>query len=113
MPKTAAQIGRAAHLPHQPRQTFSAGLTARGQEFAEFFRQVHQDCAGLKHPDWLRSAVVDKDGDLGIGVGRDKAAAELVACVDAHQPSIIFRAAVAPGQQFFQHHRDLDAVGCA
>ena len=57
--------------------------------------------------------MIDEDGDLGIGIGRDKAAAELVARIDANQPSIIFRAAVAQSQQLLQHHRDLDAVGRA
>ncbi len=111
MAEPAAQIGRAAHLPEQPGQGFGALGGVSGQEGPELFSQVHQDGAGFEHPDRSRPAAVDQGGDLGIGVGGHKAAAELVALVDTDQPGVIFGAAVAQGQQLLQYHRDLDPVG--
>jgi hypothetical protein len=51
-------------------------------------------------------------GILEFGFNPDKSAAKLVALTDADQPSVIFRSAMAGGQQFFQHDRHFDAVGC-
>ena len=47
------------------------------QEFAELFGQVDQDGAGFEHPDRLGAAAVHQGRNLGIGIGGDKAAAEL------------------------------------
>ena len=54
--------------------------------------------------------MVDQGRDLGVRVGGDEAGAELLPIADLDQPGVVFRAAVACGQQFLQHDRDLDAV---
>jgi hypothetical protein len=92
MPEAAAQVGRAAHLPEQPRQALGALPQVGGQEGAELLGQVQQDRAGLEHADRLRPAAVDQRRDLGVRVGRDEAAAELLAFVDADQPGVVFGA---------------------
>jgi hypothetical protein len=43
---------------------------------------MQQDRAGFEHPDRLRAAAVHQRRDLGVGVDRDEAAAELVALAD-------------------------------
>src|SRR6516165_2461225 len=111
--KAAADVGRAAHLPEQPRQTFGAGGRLRWQELAEFLGQVHQDRAGLEDPDRLGTAAVDQRRDLGIRVRGDKAAAELIAVAYLDQPGIVLRALMTEGQQLFEHDRNLDAIRCA
>mmetsp|Transcript_1028 Transcript_1028/g.2629 ORF Transcript_1028/g.2629 Transcript_1028/m.2629 type:complete len:265 (-) Transcript_1028:326-1120(-) len=112
--EAAAEEGRAAHLPEQPAQRLRPLGTARRQEgAAELFRQIHQDRAGLEHPHRLGAAAVQQRRDLGVGVHRDEAAAELLAFVDADQPGVVLGAGVAEGQQLLQHHRDLDAIGRA
>ena len=113
MAKTTAQKGRAAHLPKEPGHALGAQSGFGGYKAAKFLGQVQQNCTGLKHPHGRVAAVVDQRGDFGVGIGCDKSAAKLRALVDAHQPGVVFRTAVAQCQQFFQHHRDFDAVGRA
>ncbi len=110
MAEAAADIGRAAHLPEQPRQTLGACLGLGRQEGTEFLGEIHQDGAGLEHADRLRAAAIDESRDLGVGIDGDEAAAELVAVVDPDQPGVVFRALVAQREQFLQHHGDLHAV---
>src|SRR6056297_1294000 len=45
MAKAAAEIGRAAHLPHQPIDRFGARRALAGQERVELLGQMHQDRA--------------------------------------------------------------------
>ena len=111
MAEAAAQERRAAHLPEQPRQAFGASGAVRRQERAELLGQVQQDRAGFEHPHRRRAAMVHQHRDLGIRVGRDEAAAELVAVVDPDQPGVVLRRAMAERQEFLQHRRHLDAVG--
>ena len=82
MAEAAAKIGRAAHLPEQPRQAFGAGGRLGRQEGAEFFRQIHQDRARLEHADRLCAAAVHQRRNFRVGIGCDKTAAELVAVLD-------------------------------
>ena len=95
MAEAAAEIGRAAHLPEQPRQAFGARAGLGRQERAELLREIQQDRAGLEHPDRLRAAAVQQRRDLGVRVDRDEAAAELLAVADLDQPGVVFGAAVA------------------
>jgi len=74
---------------------------------------MHQDSAGLEDADRLGAAAIDHRRDLGIGVYRDKAAAELITLADPDQPGVVLGALVAAGQQLFEHDRDLDAIGRA
>ena len=113
MAKASAQKRRTAHLPEELRQEFGTAGAIQGQENAESFGQIHQDRTRFEHLDRHRSALIDQRWDLGVGVGTNKAAAELVAVLDADQPDILFGARVACGQQFLQHHRHLDALGRA
>jgi hypothetical protein len=110
MAEAAADIGRAAHLPEQPRQAFGARRDLGRQERAELLGQVHQDRAGLEDPDRLGTAAVHQRRDLGVRVHRDEAAAELIAVADLDQPGVVLRALVAERQQLLEHDRDLDAV---
>ena len=110
MAEAAAQIGRAAHLPEQPRQAFGARGRLGRQESAELLGQIQQDRAGLEHPDRLRAAAVHQRRDLGVRVDRHEAAAELVALADLDQPGVVLGAAVAERQQLLEHDRDLHAV---
>ena len=55
--------------------------------------------------------MVDQSGDLGVGVGRNEAAAELVALTDIDEPCVVLRIATQ-GEKFLQQHRDLHSVGC-
>src|SRR3546814_2649565 len=63
MAETAAEKGRAAHLPHQPRQRFGTLCGVGRQESAEFFGKMDQDCARFEHPDRFAAATVDERGD--------------------------------------------------
>jgi hypothetical protein len=47
--EAAAQEGRAAHLPEQPRQALGPRRRLAGQEGAELLGQVQQDRARLEH----------------------------------------------------------------
>jgi hypothetical protein len=114
VPEAAAQEGRTAHLPEQPAERLGTRRTRCRQEGpAELLRQIHEDGPRLEHPHRLGPAAVHEGRDLGIGVHLDKAAAELLAFVDADQPGVVFRAAVAQGQQLFQQDGDLHAIGRA
>ena len=113
VPKPSAQKRRAAHLPEQPRQAFGALGAIQRKKGAELLGQIHQDRARLKHPNRLWSAAVHQRRDLGVGVGRDETAAELVTLLDADQPGVVLCAAVPRCQQLLKHHRHLDAVGRA
>ena len=113
MPEAAADEGRAAHLPEQPRQAFGARGRRGGQQGAELLGQMHQDRAGLEDPDRLRAAAVEQRRDLRVRIDLDEAAAELLAVADLHQPGVVFRAGMAQREQLLQHHRDLHAIGRA
>src|SRR5581483_10582874 len=108
--EAAAEERRRAHLPEQPGQAFGAGLPAAWNERPELFGEMHQDRAGLEEADRRRTAAIHQRWNLGVGIDRDKAAAELVA-VDPDQPGIVFGTLVAGGEQLLEHHGDLDAVG--
>ena len=110
MPEAAADIGRAAHLPEQPRQALGARRRVGRQEGAELLGEMDQDRAGLEHADRLRSAAIHQRGDLRVRIDRDEAAAELLALIDADQPGVVLGALVARGQQLLQHDGDLHAV---
>src|SRR5207245_11795569 len=88
MAKTAAEIGRTAHLPEQPRKTFGARLDVGRQERAELFREIDQDGGGLEDADRLLAAAVHQRRNLRVRIDLDKAAAELVA-VDPDQPGVV------------------------
>ena len=111
MAKAAAQQGRRAHLPEQPVQGFSAHVRIARQKSVKLFGQIKQDGTRLKHPSRRGSAVVHQGRNLGIRVGRDETAAELVPLVNADQPGVVLGAAVAQRQQFLQQYRHLDAIG--
>ena len=110
MAEAATQVGRAAHLPEQPRQAFGARGRIGGQQRAELLGQVQQDRAGLEHTDRLRAAAVQQCRNLRVRVHRDEATAELLAFADADHPGVVLRAAVAQRQQLLQHHGHLHAV---
>jgi hypothetical protein len=61
----------------------------------------------------MLAAAVQQRRNLGVGVHAHKATAKLLTVLNADQPCIVFRACVPQGQQFFEHDRDLDAIGCA
>ena len=90
MTEPAAEIPRAAHLPKQPVHCFGAAVGVSRQKGAEFFCKIKQDRSGFEHSARLGDAAIDQRGNLRIRVGRDKAAAELVALADLDQPRIIF-----------------------
>ena len=58
-----------------------------------------------------QTTAVQQCWNLGVGIDTDKAAAELLAFLDADQPSIVLSAGVTHRQQFLQHHCHFDAVG--
>lgn len=72
---------------------------------------MHKDRAGLEDPDGRWAASVQQRGNFGVRVDRHEAAAELVALVDADEPSVILRARMACSEKLLQHYRDLLAVG--
>ena len=111
MPEPAAEIGRGAHLPEQPRQALGARGRVGGQEGPELFGQMHQNRAGLEDADRRRATAIHQRGDLRVGVGGDEAAAELIAVADLDQPGVVFRPRVTRRQQLFKHHRHFHAVG--
>ena len=113
VPKTTAQVRRAAHLPEQPRHAFGTQGGVGGHQGSKLLGQVQQNGARLKHPHRLGAAVVYQRRNFGIGVGPHKAAAELVALMNAHQPCVVFGPSVAQRQQLFKHHRHLHAIGRA
>ena len=88
-----------------------AGALARWQQRAKLFGQIQQDGAGLEHPGRRVGAAIHQRRNLGVGVDLNKAAAELVALVDAYQPGVVLGAAVTQRQQLFKHDGGLDAVG--
>src|SRR3546814_5654283 len=89
MTETAAEKGRAAHLPHQPRQRFGTLCGVGRQESAEFFGKMDQDCARFEYADRLGPAAVDERGDLAVRIGADEAARKLVALADIDLPGVI------------------------
>ena len=82
MTEAAAQIRGAAHLPEQPGQAFRSGRGFGRQERTELLGEIQQDRAGFEDPHRLRAATIQQRRDLGVGVYRDKAAAELIAVAD-------------------------------
>ena len=109
--EASAEVGRAAHLPEQPGQAFGAGGGVGGEEGAELLGEIEQDGAGFEEADRLGAAAIHQGRDFGVGIDGDETAAELVAIADADQPGVVLGAAVAEGQQLFQHDGDLHAVG--
>src|SRR3546814_14229342 len=103
MAETAAEKGRAAHLPHQPRQRFGTLCGVGRRESAEFFGKMDQDCARFEHPDRFAAATVDERGDLAVRIGADEAARKLVALADVDQPGVIFGASLARREQLPEH----------
>ena len=57
--------------------------------------------------------MIHQGRDLGVRIGLDKAAAELVAIADPDQPGVVFSTRMAERQQLLQQHRHLDPVGRA
>jgi hypothetical protein len=109
--ETTAQVGRRTHLPEQPIERFGARGGALGQQGTKLFGQIQQDGAGLKHARGRLGAAVEQGRNFGVGVDRHKTAGELVAIADFDEPAVVFGAGVAQGEQLFEHHRDLHAVG--
>ena len=107
MAEAAAEEGRAAHLPEQPRQGLGAFRAGCGQELAELLGEIDEDCAGFEDPDRLGTAAIEQRRDFGIGIHVDEAAAELVALADVDQPGVIFGILVTALEQFLEHDRDL------
>ena len=113
MAETAAQKWRTTHLPKQPGHAFGLRDKVLGHECVKFLGQVPQDGCRLEDPHGLGSAAVQEGGNFGVGVDADKLAAKLLAFLDVDEPGVIFGAAVAQCQQFFEHHGNFDAVGRA
>ncbi|MNH16457.1 hypothetical protein D3C79_761010 [compost metagenome] len=111
MSEATAQVRGRAHLPEQPVQSLGALRQVLGQEVAEFFCQVQQDRAGLEDASGRRDATVEQGRDLRVGVDLDKTAGKLIAFANADEPSVVFGAATAEGQQFFKQYGDLYAIG--
>ena len=109
--ETAAEIGRRAHLPEQPRQAFRAFRRVLGQEGAVLLREIEQDRAGLEDAGGFGQGMVDQRRNLRVGIDRDEPGAELVALADVDDIRVVFRAGVPRRQQLLQHHGDLHAVG--
>ncbi|ENN88140.1 hypothetical protein RHSP_39340 [Rhizobium freirei PRF 81] len=110
VPETAAEIGRAAHLPEQPGQAFGTSRLLLRQEGGELFGEIGQDRSRFKNADRLGAAAIEQGGDLRIRVNLDEAAAELVAVTDLDQPGVIFGAAMTKRQQLLEQDRDLHAI---
>ena len=83
----------------------------RRQESAKLFCEINQDRARLEYANRRRPAAVHQCGNFRVGIDGDKATAELMAIVNADQPSVVFRATMPSRKQLFQHHRDLHAIG--
>ncbi len=111
MAEAAAEEGRRAHLPEQPREGFRPRRRFRRQEGAELLGEMQQEAPDSKTRIGTRSAAVDQCGDLGVGIGLDEARAELLSLADLDNPRVIFGAGMAERQQLLQQDRDLLAVG--
>jgi hypothetical protein len=61
----------------------------------------------------LAPAAVHQNRYLRVRIHVHKAAAELLALADVDQPGVVLGAAVAEGEQLFQHHGHFHAVGRA
>ena len=96
MAEAAAEEGRAAHLPEQPRKGFGPLWAGRWQEFAELLGEVERGSRRIRRRgSGFGAAAVEQGGNLGIGIDVDEAAAELVAVTDPDGPGVIFGALVA------------------
>jgi hypothetical protein len=108
--EAATEIGRATHLPEQPRQAFRALGALRRHERAELLREIEQNGARFEHAYRVGSAAIHQGRNLGVRIGSDEAAAELVALADLDQPGVVLGALVTQRQQLLEHDRDLLAI---
>ncbi len=108
--EAAAEIGRAAHLPEQPRQAFGArrwpSVGRKAPNFSARCSRIAPDSNTRIGFGPLRSISA---GILEFGLTATKPLPNW-SPVDPDQPGIVLGAAVAERQQLLQHHRDLHAV---
>jgi hypothetical protein len=109
--EAAAEERCCAHLPEQPRQALGARGAASGEKgAAELLGQVQQDRTGFEDAHRRRPAAVEQRRNLRVRVDGDEATGELGAVVDADEPGVVLRTAMAEREQLLQQHRDLHAV---
>src|SRR6185312_16575918 len=68
VPESATEVGRCAHLPEEPRQTFGTRRMLGRQELAKLLREIDEDGARLEHADRLRTAAIEQRRNLGVRV---------------------------------------------
>ena len=83
---------------------------SRGDEVAELFRQVKQDCARFKNANRLVGAIVNQSWNFRIRVEVNKFRSELIAFVNVYKPGVLVSLADTGSQQLLQKDRNLHAV---
>jgi len=80
------------------------------QKYPKLLGKVHEDRGGLEDPQGFRTASIHKRRDFGIGIDRNKAAAELLPLANAYKPGVVFRALKAKRKELLEHDGDLHTV---
>ena len=108
--KATAEVGRAAHLPHQPGIALRSRGGVGGQECRKFLGEIQQDGRRLENPHRFTAAAIEQGRYLGVGVDVDKTVAKLRALLDIDRPGVVLGSGFAQGEQFLEQDGDFHAV---
>ena len=106
MAKPTAKVGCAAHLPERPDKHSAQVAASVGRKAPNFSARYSKINPNSNTRIGIGKGWVRERRDFRVRIDGDEATAELIAFGDPDQPGVVFRAAIAKPQQFFQHYRD-------